>query len=153
MPLKRQDATLSPRQIKALECLVSQGPDETYQSVADRAGIHRATLYRYMDDPLFFALYNQRIRNEFRMARLAVSQALIRNARTGDVQSQRLYYQLSGLLTETVEIAAEGKGQNIESMQTIDPDSLSPEAREILWKEVQKVRAAGQLPAGDGDSE
>lgn len=139
---KRQEETLSPRQVRALECLVSQEPDETYANVAKRAGISRAQLYRYMSNSTFYAIYNQRIRDEFRAARMQITRTLIRNARQGDVQSQRLYFQLSGLLTETIELT--NSARNIETA-TLDPESLSPELRETLLKAIQEAQENGTL--------
>lgn len=54
--------------------------------------------------------------------------------------------------TQGVEFFGKDGGPvEIETTATIDPDSLSPEAREILWKEVQKARALGQLPEGGSE--
>lgn len=57
-----------------------------------------------------------------------------------------------GILRDIVEHTGKDGGPiKVQETVTIDPDSLSPEAREILWKEVQKARAAGQLPEGGSE--
>lgn len=49
-----------------------------------------------------------------------------------------------GILRDIVEHTGKDGGPiKVQETVTIDPDSLSPEAREILWKEVQKARAMG----------
>lgn len=127
---------LTPRMIVALEALVSRDVDETYESIAQRGGVSRNTLYRYMDDPAFMAEYQRRVRMEFRGVRMQVAKKLISQAVQGDAQSQRLYWQLSGMLSETIEFNT-GPPRNIESSATLDIDKMSPEARRVLLEEIK----------------
>lgn len=57
-----------------------------------------------------------------------------------------------GILRDIVEHTGKDGGPiKLEETVTIDPDSLSPEAREVLWKEVQKARAGKLLEPGESD--
>jgi transcriptional regulator of acetoin/glycerol metabolism len=51
-----ENTTLSPKQRKALEALITTG-DTT--SAADAAGVHRDTLYRWLKQPLFATMLRE----------------------------------------------------------------------------------------------
>jgi hypothetical protein len=71
-------------------------------------------------------------------------QRRVRMAVSGDAPSQKLFWQLSGLLSETIEVNT-GPARNIEMETTVDVDKMSPEARKMLLEEIKL--------AGKGSSE
>ena len=124
---------LTYRQSLALESLCNRELGESYTTIAERAGVSRTTFWRYMENPVFMAEFQKRVRMEFRGARMMVAHALINSAISGDNGAQKLFWQLSGLLQESIELT--GEQRNIER-STIDPETLSPEAREMLLREI-----------------
>lgn len=117
--------------LKVLEALQTAVPGEDNDSIAARAGVSRATFYRYMKDPAFQRLLQERFQSQFTAARLPVQSALIRNARLGSTPDIRTFFQLTGELRSGIELSGP-KGGPVE-VKTISPESLPPELRESLY--------------------
>jgi AcrR family transcriptional regulator len=119
MPRKpKQPGTLSPRQYRALEALLTQGRKETLAEVANRAGISGRQLTRYFNDPDFIAAYNGLMDKRLLHARMRMLDALIESGTDidsrGMAANQRTFWQLCGKLVNA----------NANRVEIKDPDSI-----------------------------
>ena len=104
---------LSLRQVIVLETLMNRGIGESLEALATRAGVSRSTLHRYLRQTDFHAEYRARVILEFGGQRGGVARALVEGATTpgpGQAAMQRIYWQLNGMLTDSLEIAGQGGG-------------------------------------------
>lgn len=144
MAHKDSKRELSTTQERALHALVTRQPEEKMESVAERAGVSRRTLYRYLEDDIFYRKFQNELRMLFRGARFTVANALLDSATRGNPQNQKLYWQLTGLLSERLDVNVDPTKNN-PSVETvmIDPETLTPEMRAALLG----MARANQLPA------
>lgn len=78
----------------AAECLANPDFKGTKQDIADRAGVTRMTLYRWLRNPEFIAIVN-RLVSQYADAELGmVWKALSRKCQQGDIQAIKLYFEL-----------------------------------------------------------
>ena len=109
------ETTLSPKQVRALECLMERGPGQTMEDVAKAAGVSRRTLYRYLEDVVFVKAFRDRVQIELGAHRQRVAAALVSGAVTpgkGQASMQRIYWQKLGEFVDA------------RSLQVEDPDEV-----------------------------
>ena len=129
---------LNLQQLQAVEALVSREISETLDQVAERAGVTRMTLYRYLQQPEFVAEFRKRVEDELGAHRARVAAALVEGATSasqGQASMQRIYWQRLGELVERREHSGPGGGP-IETRSTVDVSKLSTETLERLRDEL-----------------
>lgn len=130
----RESVRLTNKQLLALEAIATRTPDESMSDVAQRAGISRTTLWRYMSDDTFYIALQLRVRNVSRSFMPAIMKGLCIAAAKGDAGCQRIYWQLAGKLQESIEVTTQRRG--VENA-TINVDNLPSEMREELLKQIK----------------
>lgn len=147
MPKLKQDATddsLSPKQVVALECLLTQTVDETLESVAARAGVSRTTLYRYLQDETFNTEFRSRVSAEFKRRRALVAKALMEGAIAngpGQAAMQKLYWQMLNEIKDSVEITGkDGSAIEVSSTSVVSLSDLSPETLKKIRDDLRQSR-------------
>ena len=95
---------LNEKQRKAAEALATRGPDEEIREVEKRAGVSKATLWRYRQNEEFRKAVEGRIAELTWGERGPILRALMNKAKGGDVQATRLFFQWRGELTEKHEV-------------------------------------------------
>lgn len=138
-------SALSPKQLLALEALCNLQPKETFSNVADKAGINRRTLYRYLQSKVFRLALQSRMEGTAAAYGPGIFMTLCRAALDGDMAAQRIYWQLGGKLQGSIEIVADKR----EETATIDVNNFPVEFREELLRQVKGIKAAGNSDASD----
>lgn len=87
------------KRLKAAYALATRAPGETMRAVARRGGVSRATLYRWMGETSFQDLVNRVLAEQVEQWRPAVLQRVIRDALSGSNPDKRLFFQLTGDLS------------------------------------------------------
>lgn len=90
---------LSPRRLKALNCLLSKADKETMAECAARAGCSARTLFSYMADTTFYNEYRRLCNELYKASHIEVTKAHIKGClRHGPAQAQliKLYYDRVG---------------------------------------------------------
>ena len=95
---------LSEQQFKVAEALALRSPGESLMDVAKRAGVSKATLWRYRQEDGFCEAVRQRIRDITWADRGPVIRALTNKVLEGDVPAIRLWLQWRGELVEKSEV-------------------------------------------------
>ena len=138
-------STLTPRQILALECLMTRTEDETIEQVASRAGVSRRTMHRYLRDASFHAEYRSRVAMEIGSQRGRMALALVKGGTTpgpGQAAMQKIYWTMLGELKDLSAMELTGKdGGPIEMGSTIDLSVLSIEEKQTLAELLEKAGA------------
>ena len=93
----------TPKQRKYIEILANPGENRNQGEIAQELRVARQTLYRWRSRPGFWDAVGELIRDHSDRELANVWGALIRRAKHGDVQAQRLYFQLRGELVEKQE--------------------------------------------------
>jgi Helix-turn-helix of insertion element transposase len=90
---------LSPRRLKALNCLLAKADGDSMATVAASAGVHVRTLFNYMADQQFYAEYRRMCNELYKAHHVEVTKAHIKGClRHGPAQAQliKLYYDRVG---------------------------------------------------------
>lgn len=143
------DGQFTTKQLLVLELLVTRPPDVTLGQIAEQAGISRTTLWRLLKNEAFNYELQLRVRDLSRSWMGAIMLGLVKQAAKGDAGCQRIYWQLAGKLQESIEVTREKRG--IETA-TIDPDKLSPELREELWRQLSSGNIIKTIGNGETES-
>jgi AcrR family transcriptional regulator len=134
---------LAPRQIVALECLMTRTEDETLEQVASRAGVSRRTMHRYLRDASFHAEYRSRVIMEIGSQRGRMASALVKGGTTpgpGQAAMQKIYWTMLGELKDLLAMELTGRdGGPIEVGRNIDLDRLSMEDKRALVELLERV--------------
>lgn len=134
---------LSSRQLVALEAMMTRAEGENLESVAARAGITVRSLHRYLIDPDFDRAFRKRVKAEIGSHRKRVSKALIDGATkpgTGQASMQKLFWQLIGDFTDSLEISGPDGGPiQIENMP-IPIDDFSLEDKRAIIEIIERNR-------------
>jgi AcrR family transcriptional regulator len=145
-------STLTPRQLVALECLMTRTEDETIEQVASRAGVSRRTMHRYLRDASFHAEYRTRVAIEIGSQRGRMALALVKGGTTpgpGQAAMQKIYWTMLGELKDLSAMELTGKdGGPVEMGSTIDLSVLSIEEKQTLAELLEKAGAI----AGNADT-
>jgi AcrR family transcriptional regulator len=134
---------LAPRQLVALECLMSRTEDETIEQVASRAGVSRRTMHRYLRDSSFHAEYRSRVIMEIGSQRGRMALALVKGGTTpgpGQAAMQKIYWTMLGELKDLLAMELTGKdGGPVEVGSNIDLDRLGIEEKQALVELLEKA--------------
>lgn len=118
-------AELNPKQVRAIQALVSMGSGDSMDAVAKRAGCARRTIYRWLEDPSFQRAYVNLVDKYLLSQRAKMAKRLVEAAETpgaGQVSALSLYYKLQGQIKDQLEVTvppAPGRGNaTVEALPT-----------------------------------
>lgn len=134
---------LAPRQLVALECLMTREVDETIEQVAERAGVSRRTMHRYLRDASFHAEYKSRVIMEIGSQRGRMALALVKGGTTpgpGQAAMQKIFWTMLGELRDQLEITGKDRGP-ILTENRLDLERLSFEEMQTLLEILEKAGA------------
>lgn len=135
-------STLTPRQIVALECLMTRTEDETIEQVASRAGVSRRTMHRYLRDASFHADYRTRVAIEIGSQRGRMALALVKGGTTpgpGQAAMQKIYWTMLGELKDLSAMELTGKDGGPVEVGVVHLDCLSVEEKVVLVELLERV--------------
>lgn len=144
------DSKFNEQQELVLDLLVNKTKGETMQHIAEKAGVARMTIWRWLQNPLFKAEYVSRVESELGSHRALVAQALVAGALRpgiGQAAMQKLYWQKLGEVTDKVELT--GKDGGPIEVATVSLQSLSPSAKREIITILERERALKQLTSGE----
>jgi len=121
---------------EAIELMVIE-PDLTYKEIAKRVGISRASLQTWRHDPGFIDAYYDRYMIKFGSKLPEVLDAMIREAKEGNVQAGRLVLEHSGKLIKRVAVRIDSPFEKF--LNAIDGEVLDVESVDNLDKEIKEV--------------
>jgi len=119
----------NPRKAHAAE-IYALNPDITAQEVADALGVKVRTVVDWKSDPNFVdAVYN-RYMVEFGGEIPAVLNAMIREAKSGNVQAGRLILEHSGKLVKNINVTVDSPFEKY--LKAVDIDAEDAEVMEVM---------------------
>lgn len=143
------------RQEIVLLALVEQQPKETFAELAERCGVSRTTIWRYLQDDNFHTALRILRQRWVKMHLGRVNNALINLAlehgTPGQVQAARTVLQYVGELKDSVELT--GKDGGPVQVVTVDVESLSPQVRELLLNEIKLIGTGSTKEADKEEGE
>lgn len=95
-------AVLTPKQVRWIDELCAAGDHRPFTIKLKEANITLATHNKWMKNPVFVGVLNNRLERILPDERSRVHSALAREAVGGNVAAQKLYFQMTGELDETV---------------------------------------------------
>ena len=96
-------ANLKPEKALAIDVLVTN-PEAKIQDVADKAGVTKSTIHKWLKDPEFVEVFYQKYMITFGAKLPNILNSMIREAEAGNVQAGRLVLEHSGKLIKRVEV-------------------------------------------------
>lgn len=121
------ESTLSLKQTRALEALMTRESEESIEAVALRAGVSRRTMHRYLVDPVFLAAYRNRVELELGAYRGRVAAALVKGATTpgsGQASMQKIYWQRLGELNDAKNVRIEDPRETLSRFLNVPKEEL-----------------------------
>lgn len=104
MATKRNRKGFSKKQVQAAEMLVNPDFRGSVTEICETIGVARSTLYRWLADSAYCRYLDELI-DKFTDSELAnVWKALIRRAVNGNVEAQKLYFELKGKYKQQLDI-------------------------------------------------
>ena len=163
------DTTLAkknPQKVLAIE-LLALNPNMTIKEVAERVGVTEKSIHHWRKDILFVDKVYERYMTEFGGQLPAVINAMVREAKHGNVQAARLVLEHSGKLVKNVNITIDSpfekflKAEDIQDAEIIEvfddvvipedlperkPQKTIKEEKVALKKEIDKDRRKHTSP-------
>ena len=155
------DTTLAkknPKKVLAIE-LIALNPSMTIKEVAERVGVTEKSIHHWRKDIMFVDKVYERYMTEFGSELPAVINAMVREAKHGNVQAARLVLEHSGKLVKNVNITIDSpfekflKAEDVQDAEIVEefdsipiPEDLPPrkEAKDpekekiVLKREIDK---------------
>ena len=107
-------------------------PDITAKEVADSVGVSKTIVYNWRKDPNFVDAIYDRYMVEFGSELPAVLQAMIREAKAGNVQAGRLILEHSGKLVKNVNITVDSPYEKFLKAEKTEIEFEDAEIEEIV---------------------
>ena len=126
--------------MKAVELYALQ-PDITAAEVAKELGVSAALIYVWRKNPNFVDAIYSRYMVEFGGELPAVLQAMVREAKAGNVQAGRLVLEQSGKLVKNVNITIDSPFEKF----------LKADKVEVEYEDAEIEEIVGSIPDIDGD--
>ena len=120
----------------AVEILV-KNPDITYTELAKRVDVNQATIRAWRSTPAFIDMYYDKYMVEFGFELPAVLNAMIREAKEGNVQAGRLVLEHSGKLVKRVSVKVDSPFEKFLNAQ--EADIIDVETIDDLDKDIKEV--------------
>lgn len=144
---------LTPRHRKALQALMSQRVGETMEELAERAGVSRASIYRYLQAPEFKAEFDRRVSEQLNRHKPSVLGTLVKGATNPKhkqhAQLQSLYWRLTGDLQRESNVRVQGE-IDLNHVPVLDVSSLSIDAQREMLKMIEQANNDGNGRNGQG---
>ena len=121
---------------ETIELMVTE-PNLTYKEIAKRIGISKATLQTWRQDPGFIDAYYDRYMIKFGSKLPEVLDAMIREAKEGNVQAGRLVLEHSGKLVKRVAVRIDSPFEKF--LNAIDGEVVDVESVDNLEEEIKEV--------------
>ena len=163
------DTTLAkknPKKVLAIE-LIALNPSMTIKEVAERVGVTEKSIHHWRKDIMFVDKVYERYMTEFGSELPAVINAMVREAKHGNVQAARLVLEHSGKLVKNVNITIDSpfekflKAEDAQDAEVIEvfedvvipedlperkPQKTVKEEKIALKKEIDKDRRKNTSP-------
>jgi predicted DNA-binding protein YlxM (UPF0122 family) len=117
---------LSKKQLNAISYFVNPEID-SITKIAERAGVSRQTIYDWMDDEEFKQVLNKKIDKYVDSQTAHVWKSLIAQAKQGNVQAAKLFFEMQGKYRDRKEISGP------------DGEPIEINAKEELAKAINRV--------------
>tara|TARA_R100000458_G_C8261745_1_gene237161 strand:+ start:57 stop:731 length:675 start_codon:yes stop_codon:yes gene_type:complete len=131
----------APKKIKAIE-LLAFNHDMTDKEVAVECGVSPQTLVAWKKDPEFIEAIYKSYMTEFGSELPGVLAAVVREAKSGNVQAARLVLEHSGKLVKNVNVTIESPWELFQREQKINMDATDAE----IVEEVSQISIDTPLP-------
>jgi hypothetical protein len=131
------DTTLAkknPQKVLAIE-LLALNPNMTIKEVAERVGVTEKSIHHWRKDVLFVDKVYERYMTEFGGQLPAVINAMVREAKHGNVQAARLVLEHSGKLVKNVNITIDSPFEKFLKSEDIQDAEIIEEFDEIVVPE------------------
>ena len=144
-------AEKKPAKVLAIECF-ALNPDITTKEVAAQVGVSPRTITYWREDPMFIDKIYERYMTEFGSQLPSVINAMVREAKHGNVQAARLVLEHSGKLVKNVNITIDSpfekflKSEDVEDGEFVEvldkvviPEDLPPRRKPKTAKEEEVI--------------
>ena len=159
-------AKKNPQKVLAIE-LIALNPSMTIREVAERVGVTEKSIHHWRKDVMFIDKVYERYMTEFGSQLPAVINAMVREAKHGNVQAARLVLEHSGKLVKNVNITIDSpfekflKAEDVQDAEVIEvfedvvipedlperkPQKTVKEEKIALKKEIDKDRLKHTSP-------
>ena len=131
------DTTLAkknPQKVLAIE-LLALNPNMTIKEVAERVGVTEKSIHHWRKDIMFVDKVYERYMTEFGGQLPAVINAMVREAKHGNVQAARLVLEHSGKLVKNVNITIDSPFEKFLKAEDIEDAEIIEEFDEIVVPE------------------
>lgn len=88
--------SFSPKKLSALRALANMGPGDTMEVIAEKAGVSKRSLYRYLASNRFRHALREIRDRELASIRIAAGRVLARHVLSGDMEAMRIYLKMVG---------------------------------------------------------
>ena len=153
------DTTLAkknPKKVLAIE-LIALNPSMTIKEVAERVGVTEKSIHHWRKDIMFVDKVYERYMTEFGSELPAVINAMVREAKHGNVQAARLVLEHSGKLVKNVNITIDSpfekflKAEDVQDAEVVEifddvviPDDL-PERKPSKTVKEEKIALKSEI--------
>ena len=154
--MKTTPAQRKPHKVLAIE-LFALNPSITVKEVAAKVGVSDICVSKWRQDPMFIDKIYERYMTEFGSQLPAVINAMVREAKHGNVQAARLVLEHSGKLVKNVNITIDSpfekflKAEDVEDAEIVEifddvviPDDL-PERKPSKTVKQEKVALKSEI--------
>ena len=146
----------NPRKAHAAE-IYALNPDITAQEVADQLQMNVRTVISWKKDPNFIDAIYERYMIEFGGELPAVLNAMVREAKSGNVQAGRLVLEHSGKLVKNVNVTVDSPFEKfmkkIEVAEVVDGEIEDVVVNEIIDEIPEEVVDLSTLPERNTESQ
>ena len=126
--------------------LYVQEPNITAQQVADKLGVSTALIYSWRQNPNFMDAIYDKYMVEFGGELPAVLQAMIREAKAGNVQAARLILEHSGKLVKNINITVDSPYEKFLKADKAEVEYEDVEVEDIIESIPDIEEAKAELP-------
>jgi len=154
--MKTTPAQRKPHKVLAIE-LFALNPSITVKEVAAKVGVSDICVSKWRQDPMFIDKIYERYMTEFGSQLPAVINAMVREAKHGNVQAARLVLEHSGKLVKNVNITIDSpfekflKAEDVEDAEVVEifddvviPDDL-PERKPSKTAKEEKIALKSEI--------
>tara|TARA_R100000278_G_C5451498_1_gene157582 strand:- start:319 stop:975 length:657 start_codon:yes stop_codon:yes gene_type:complete len=125
----------SPRKAHAVD-IYALNPDVSAEMVAKKVGVEVTTVYKWRKDPMFIDAIYKRYMLEFGGELPAVLNAMVREAKAGNVQAGRLVLEHSGKLVKNVNVTIDSPFEKwmskVDNAEVVDGEIVEDDVEELI---------------------
>ena len=129
-------AKKNPQKVLAIE-LIALNPSMTIREVAERVGVTEKSIHHWRKDVMFIDKVYERYMTEFGSQLPAVINAMVREAKHGNVQAARLVLEHSGKLVKNVNITIDSpfekflKAEDVQDAEIVEEFESIPIIKDL----------------------